>query len=103
MDAGDARGRMPQAHRGLSWLLLVLLALLAVGRSALGTRLDSFTVDEPWHIVAGTAYVRGGDPVLDKAVAFHPQMEQFLVQTMHESQDYPSSRAMLESLVETIG
>ncbi len=61
MDAGDARGRMPQAHRGLSWLLLVLLALLAVGRSALGTRLDSFTVDEPWHIVAGTAYVRGGD------------------------------------------
>lgn len=40
--------------------LLALLALLAVGRSALGTRLDSFTVDEPWHIVAGTSYVREG-------------------------------------------
>ena len=61
MDAGGTRGRSPQAHRWLSLSLLVLLALLAVGRSALGTRLDSFTVDEPWHIVAGTAYVRGGE------------------------------------------
>ena len=61
MDAGGTRGRSPQAHRWLSLSLLVLLALLAVGRSALGTRLDSFTVDEPWHILAGTAYVRGGE------------------------------------------
>src|SRR5690606_36797942 len=28
-------------------------------RSAGGSRLDSFTIDEPWHIVAGTSYVRG--------------------------------------------
>ena len=41
-------------------LLLLLLALLAVGRSAVGTRLDSLTVDEPWHIIAGATYVRGG-------------------------------------------
>ena len=61
MDAGGTRGRSPQAHCWLSLSLLVRLALLAVGRSALGTRLDSFTVDEPWHIVAGTAYVRGGE------------------------------------------
>lgn len=40
--------------------LVMLLALLAVGRSAVGTRLDSLTVDEPWHIIAGTTYVRGG-------------------------------------------
>ncbi len=40
--------------------LLLLLALLAIARSAVGTRLDSFTVDEPWHIVAGTTYARGG-------------------------------------------
>ena len=39
----------------------MVLTLLAVGRSALGTRLDSFTIDEPWHAVAGVAYVRGGD------------------------------------------
>ena len=27
----------------------------------MGTRLDSFTIDEPWHIVAGASYVRTGD------------------------------------------
>lgn len=41
--------------------LLLLLAGLAVLRSAAGTRLDSLTADEPWHIVAGTAYARTGD------------------------------------------
>ena len=41
--------------------VLVLLVLACVLRSAAGTRLDSFTVDEPWHIVAGTSYVRTGD------------------------------------------
>ena len=25
------------------------------------TRLDAFTIDEPWHIVAGTTYAREGD------------------------------------------
>ncbi len=41
--------------------LLVALVVLAVFRSHLGTRLDSFTIDEPYHIVAGTSYVRTGD------------------------------------------
>lgn len=40
--------------------LIVLVCLLAVGRSALGTRLDSFTIDEPWHVVAGAHHVRTG-------------------------------------------
>ncbi len=40
---------------------LVLLVLVAVLRSQLGTRLDSFTIDEPWHIVAGASYVQTGD------------------------------------------
>ncbi|MBP6597381.1 MAG: hypothetical protein KA196_07680, partial [Arenimonas sp.] len=44
---------------GLS--LLLLLAALAVLRSQAGTRLDGFTVDEPWHIVAGVSYWRTGD------------------------------------------
>ena len=48
-------------RRWLGVVVLVVLALLAVGRSALGTRLDSFSYDEPWHIVAGTSYVRSGD------------------------------------------
>lgn len=60
---GDAASvdRRRRFERVLGVSLLLALALLAVGRSALGTRLDSFTVDEPWHIVAGTSYVRGGD------------------------------------------
>lgn len=41
--------------------LLVLLAGLAVLRSAVGTRMDGFTVDEPWHIVAGVSYLRTSD------------------------------------------
>jgi hypothetical protein len=40
---------------------LPLLVLLAVVRSAAGTHLDSFTIDEAWHIVAGVSYVRYGD------------------------------------------
>jgi hypothetical protein len=42
-------------------LALVALIALCILRSATGTRLDSFTVDEPWHIVAGTSYARTGD------------------------------------------
>lgn len=48
-------------HRAWGVLLLVALVLLGIARSHLGTRLDSFTIDEPWHIVAGTSYVRSGD------------------------------------------
>ena len=47
-------------RRGSGIALILLLSLLAVFRSAVGTRLDSLTVDEPWHIIAGTTYVRGG-------------------------------------------
>ena len=46
-------------RRWIGVALITLLVLLAIARSALGTRLDSFTVDEPWHIVAGTSYARG--------------------------------------------
>ena len=42
-------------------LLLFTLVLLAVLRSHMGTKLDSFTIDEPWHIVAGASYLRTGD------------------------------------------
>lgn len=48
-------------RRVLGVLALVAVVLLGIARSHLGTRLDSFTVDEPWHIVAGTSYVRTGN------------------------------------------
>lgn len=43
------------------WLLLLSLIGFAIFRSSIGTQLDSFTLDEPYHIVAGTSYVRTGD------------------------------------------
>jgi 4-amino-4-deoxy-L-arabinose transferase-like glycosyltransferase len=42
-------------------LLTIAIILVAVLRSALATRLDGFTIDEPYHIVSGVAYVRTGD------------------------------------------
>lgn len=64
------------ARRWSGIALLVLIALLAVARSSLGTRLDSFTVDEPWHIVAGTSYARGGDFTLNPE---HPPLAKLWV------------------------
>ncbi|GAA4859346.1 tetratricopeptide repeat protein [Luteimonas vadosa] len=55
-----APARHPESSSWPGAALLLVLVLLAVLRSAAGTRLDSLTVDEPWHIVAGTTYVRGG-------------------------------------------
>lgn len=52
---------MSAAKRVGGVLLLAALVLLGIVRSHLGTRLDSLTVDEPWHIVAGTSYLRSGD------------------------------------------
>ncbi|MEO6104310.1 MAG: hypothetical protein ABIP44_11845 [Pseudoxanthomonas sp.] len=52
---------MSAVHRSLGVLLLLVLVALGIFRSHLGTRLDSFTVDEPWHVVAGTSYARSGD------------------------------------------
>jgi len=56
--ADRASGMRP---RWLGVLVLLGLVALTVFRSHLGTRLDSFTVDEAYHIVAGTSYVRTGD------------------------------------------
>ena len=52
------RGRWAARSAGLS--LLLLLIALAQWRSWHGTRLDSLTVDEAWHIVAGVEYTREG-------------------------------------------
>jgi hypothetical protein len=61
MNAGRDTGPWNLARRILLASGLLLLIGASILRSSIGTRLDSFTVDEPWHIVAGSAYVRGGD------------------------------------------
>lgn len=41
--------------------LLVGLILCGILRSAIATRLDSFDIDEAYHITAGVTYARLGD------------------------------------------
>jgi len=49
-------------HRLDHWrpFLMLAVALIVAGvfRSAWATRLDGFTIDEPWHVTAGVAYLR---------------------------------------------
>ena len=42
-------------------LLTLTIVLLAILRSAITTRFDSFTADENYHVVAGVSYFRTGD------------------------------------------
>jgi hypothetical protein len=51
----------PVVTTRLFLLVLVLLISGAILRSAIATRLDSFTMDETYHIVAGVSYVQRGD------------------------------------------
>lgn len=51
----------PRRLSAVHYAVLLALVLLATARSAVGTRLDSLTVDEPWHIVAGVEYLRTND------------------------------------------
>ena len=74
------------SRRALGVALVLLLSLLAVLRSHHGTRLDGYTVDEPWHVVAGVSYLRTGDfrlnpehPPLVKLVAGAAQPESFVL------------------------
>ncbi len=45
------------------WALGVLFGLLLFAplRALVATRRDAFTIDEPWHIVAGVSHLRNGD------------------------------------------
>jgi hypothetical protein len=61
---GPAMVERPKSSK-LSSRLFVLVLLLLVGgaivRSAISTRLDGFTIDEPYHIATGVSYVRYAD------------------------------------------
>jgi uncharacterized membrane protein (Fun14 family) len=60
---------MTPVHRLDHWrpFLLLAVALIVAGafRSAWATRLDGFTIDEPWHVTAGVAYLRTGEYYLN--------------------------------------
>jgi dolichyl-phosphate-mannose-protein mannosyltransferase len=46
-------------------MLAAALIVAGVFRSAWATRLDGFTIDEPWHVTAGVAYLRTGEYYLN--------------------------------------
>jgi flagellum-specific ATP synthase len=50
-------------------------------------------------LISVGAYSAGNDPVLDQAVAIHPQLEVFLQQGMRECQPYPDSISQLSALL----
>lgn len=55
--------RLAQA-RVFVWVSVLLIAV-GVLRSSWATRLDGFTIDEPWHVTAGVAYLRTGEYYLN--------------------------------------
>lgn len=57
----DPIATRPELHTRVFTLLLLVIIGAAIVRSAITTRLDGFTYDEPWHIAAGVSYVRSND------------------------------------------
>ena len=53
--------KSPDVSLRLFFLVLLLLVCGAIVRSAISTRLDGFTIDEPYHIATGVSYVRYAD------------------------------------------
>src|SRR5829696_7943927 len=55
------RGETSVRRHIIFFALLIVLIAAAIIRSAITTSLDSFTIDEAYHIGAGAAYVQTGD------------------------------------------
>lgn len=56
------RPSRPADRKRTAWRVAVLagLVLVTIGRSMIGTGLDGFTLDEPYHLLAGVAYAESG-------------------------------------------
>jgi hypothetical protein len=67
---------------------IALIITAAVVRSSIATRLDSFTLDEAYHIGAGTAYVQTGDFRLNPE---HPPLIKVWVGAFVSAAGYKSS------------
>src|SRR3984957_15641977 len=82
------------------WLVLLLVAL-AILRSAIATRLDGFTIDEPYHIAAGVSYVKYHDfrinpehpPLVKLWVGTVIHATGFRLDSLRQFNDKPGERA----------
>src|SRR5271156_5354699 len=82
------------------WLAILLVAL-AILRSAISTRLDGFTIDEAYHITAGTSYVKYHDfrinpehpPLVKLWVGSVMAATGFRLDSLRQFNDKPGERA----------
>jgi tetratricopeptide (TPR) repeat protein len=91
-------------------VFLTLLLLLVGGtiiRSVLATRLDDFTLDEPYHIAAGVSYIQHGDfrlnpehpPLVKLWVGSLLSVTGFRLSTLRQFHDKPDERLFAEENV----
>jgi hypothetical protein len=94
--------------RGCSFLaLLLLLVGGTIARSVLATRLDDFTLDEPYHIAAGVSYVQRGDfrlnpehpPLVKLWVGSLLSVTGFRLSPLRQFHDKPDERRFTEENV----
>jgi len=87
-------------RKAFVWLALLLVAL-AILRSAISTRLDGFTIDEAYHITAGTSYVKYHDfrinpehpPLVKLWVGIVMYATGFRLDSLRQFNDKPGERA----------
>jgi len=102
--------RAPNPHsvkfRVFVWSVFLLVGL-GILRAAIATRLDSFTLDEAYHIASGVSYVRYGDFRLNPE---HPPLVKLWVgsviaatgfqsETLRKFSDKPDERRFTQQLV----
>ncbi len=99
-------GKQENRFRALGLALLMGLVALAVLRSHLGTQRDGFTVDEPWHVVAGVSYLRTGDyrlnpehPPLVKLVVGAAQSRDFVLPPFADLVEKSQEREWVEDVM----
>lgn len=87
--------------------LAISLVSLAILRSAIATRLDGFTIDEPYHIVAGVSYVKYNDfrinpeqpPLVKLWVGSFVAATGFQLDPLQQFNDKPAERAFTQRAV----
>jgi Dolichyl-phosphate-mannose-protein mannosyltransferase len=92
---------------GIFIAMVLVIVGLAVVRSAIATRLDSFTLDEAYHIAAGVSYVRYHDfrinpehpPLVKLWVGSFISATGFALEPLEQFSDKPGEREFTQTAV----